>query len=642
MYRRLLLAFAALLAVTTLCAQPLNWGKMPGSGNDIGIGPKGDVWVIGTDPVPGGFGIYRLDGENWTKIPGGATRISVGPDGPWVTNSEGAIFRWNAKANSWEKMPGAAWDIGVGANGVVWVIGTNKEPGGYGIYRFNPAKNNWDKVPGSAVRIAVDPKGQPIVVNLTGEIYIMPSGPFPIFVKVPGAARDISMGADGSMYYAGTDGGVYQWARNNNWIKRDGVLESIAVDPKGQPWGVNAAKEIFAAGHGAPPPVAGDVTPKLEKLGIANNTRFANKIYARNPWDMKAFRNKIYIGSGNSNNEGPDPNAGPVDVTYFDPAANKFGSEWQVNDEQIDAFRIAGSTLMIPGHDPREDWRKGNFYRKSGDAWQEVRTVANTIHMYDITERTEAQATTLGSVDSKAFGNKFLFAAIATPTTAAVAVSANNGSSWVTYPLVEAIGARARTFLHTPAGVCVSFHINPNYKNVNAVIGGIFGSSAPRKTDAFMVTSKGVQWIDSKLFPGLTTPYLFAAKPVQFNGEAYYFAAYAPIDHNWKSDGFFATKDCKTARRANVPGRWFHHAVVDGGKLYVVTSDEEYGGRRNRVFASTDGTTFKPVFSFANKGFARSFAILNGDFYFGIGSEAEAPHPETGAILRLKAADVPK
>jgi hypothetical protein len=48
------------------------------------------------------------------------------------------------------------------------------------------------------------------------------------------------------------------------------------------------------------------------------------------------------------------------------------------------------------------------------------------------------------------------------------------------------------------------------------------------------------------------------------------------------------------------------------------------------------------VLNFANKGFARSFAILNGDFYFGIGSEAEAPQAETGTILRLKAAQVPK
>lgn len=35
----------------------------------------------------------------------------------------------------WARQVGGAKDIGVGANGAVWVIGTNKEAGGFGIYR---------------------------------------------------------------------------------------------------------------------------------------------------------------------------------------------------------------------------------------------------------------------------------------------------------------------------------------------------------------------------------------------------------------------------------------------------------------------------------------------------------------------------
>src|SRR5438045_4627753 len=119
--------------------------------------------MIGTNKVPGGFGIYKLAGKNWQNIPGGAVRIAVCPgDQAWVVNDHHNIFRWVGR--SWQLIPGAAEDVGCGANGSVWVIGTNPETGGFGIYQFN-GHNGWNKIPGSAVRIAVGPGGDPYVVN---------------------------------------------------------------------------------------------------------------------------------------------------------------------------------------------------------------------------------------------------------------------------------------------------------------------------------------------------------------------------------------------------------------------------------------------------------------------------------------------
>jgi hypothetical protein len=70
-----------------------NWQLLPGAATDIGVGADGSVWVTGTNPLPGGFGIYRWDGSNWNEYPGGATQIAVGPDGtPWVVNDGGSIF----------------------------------------------------------------------------------------------------------------------------------------------------------------------------------------------------------------------------------------------------------------------------------------------------------------------------------------------------------------------------------------------------------------------------------------------------------------------------------------------------------------------------------------------------------------------
>lgn len=47
----------------------------------------------------------------------------------------------------------------------MWVIGTNKEGGGYGIYRFEHKTNKYTKIPGSAVRIDVDKDGNAWVAN---------------------------------------------------------------------------------------------------------------------------------------------------------------------------------------------------------------------------------------------------------------------------------------------------------------------------------------------------------------------------------------------------------------------------------------------------------------------------------------------
>ncbi|HRH44735.1 MAG TPA: hypothetical protein PKY82_24065, partial [Pyrinomonadaceae bacterium] len=36
----------------------------------------------------------------------------------------------------WQQKPGAATDIAVSANGSVWIIGTDRQTGGYGIYQW--------------------------------------------------------------------------------------------------------------------------------------------------------------------------------------------------------------------------------------------------------------------------------------------------------------------------------------------------------------------------------------------------------------------------------------------------------------------------------------------------------------------------
>jgi hypothetical protein len=195
-----------------------------------------------------------------------------------------------------------------------------------------------------------------------------------------------------------------------------------------------------------------------------------------------------------------------------------------------------------------------------------------------------------------------------------VGVSGDFGQTWSEHPMLGIY--RARTFLYGANDMCVSTS----------------GSKA------YLVTPSGLSPINVNLFPGVPNPdgALFAAKPVRFLGTAYYLGAYAPIDHNWKAVGVFATSDCRSVRHVNVPAQVPHDLLVYQGKLYVLASDPEGSGHRVRVFATTDGAGFTEVLNFLSPTFARSFEIVDGDFFFGLGSEAETLHPDTGRIVRVR------
>ncbi len=253
--RRVLLASAlalpALLPPGKAAAQAVRWNRLPGAAFDVGA-DGGQVFVIGRNPSAGGYGIYRWNGQTsgnaWDVLPGSATDITVDRAGnPWVVNAANNIYRWNG--NRFDHLPGKATDIGAGG-GQVFVIGTDRVPGGYGIYRFNGA-NGWDRVPGGAVRIAADRQGNPWVVNDRGEIFVWNRGRFDL---LPGRAMDIACGGN-EVYVIGTNPlnggfGIYRWlgtSAGQPWQNVGGAAIRVAVDPKGLPWVVNEAGGIYKA-----------------------------------------------------------------------------------------------------------------------------------------------------------------------------------------------------------------------------------------------------------------------------------------------------------------------------------------------------------------------------------------------------------
>jgi len=141
-------------------------------------------------------------------------------------------------------MPGKAHDIGVGNDGSVWVIGTNREGGGYGIYRMNKERTKWSKVAGSAVRIDVGPDGNAWVVNKGDKIFRYQGG----WKVQKGAAKDIGIGANGAVWVIGTNRegggfGIYRRAivaAEAKWQRMGGAGSEIDADGSGLPWTVNS------------------------------------------------------------------------------------------------------------------------------------------------------------------------------------------------------------------------------------------------------------------------------------------------------------------------------------------------------------------------------------------------------------------
>ncbi len=217
----------------------------PGEANDVGVGANGSVWVVGINPVPGGFGIWHWTGTAWGPVPGGAVAIAVDPQGnPWAVNSLHQIFHWTG--TGWALFPGEANDVGVGANGSVWVVGINPVPGGFGIW--HSAGRGWAPVAGGAVRISVDPDGNPWVVNSLHQIFRWNGRGWPM---LPGSANDVGVGANGAAWVTGTDPvgggfGIFAWT-GRAWAQASGGAVRVAVDPRGNPWVVNSLHQIYSS-----------------------------------------------------------------------------------------------------------------------------------------------------------------------------------------------------------------------------------------------------------------------------------------------------------------------------------------------------------------------------------------------------------
>jgi hypothetical protein len=224
-----------------------HWIQIAGAAHDIGVGAECTAWVIGTNAVVGGFGLWgwNWSSPGWFTVDGGGERITVNALGlPRVTNSIDQI--WRLLSNGWQQLPGAAIDISSGADGSLFVIGTDNVPGGGGVYEFNFTTGQWRFDNGAGERIAVGPDGQPWVVNSAQQIWRHTAGGWQ---HLPGLAHDIGIGANGAAWIVGTNPeiggfGIWRW-NGSGWSPVEGGGTQIAVGADGLPWITNNVGGVY-------------------------------------------------------------------------------------------------------------------------------------------------------------------------------------------------------------------------------------------------------------------------------------------------------------------------------------------------------------------------------------------------------------
>ncbi len=261
---------------------------------------------------------------------------------------------------SWSHKIGAAKDIDTGADGSVWVIGMNSRgSGGNSIHKWTGF--GWEEVGGAAVKIAVQPDGTPWVVNANGVIYQRQANQW---IPQPGLAKDIDIGADGSVWVIGMNsrgsGGnsIHKWT-GFGWEEVGGAAVNVAATANGGAWVINANGSIFQSSSTL---TGGSFSPLLTRQN-ASYFQSRRQFYGKegNPFAESGLGSSL-LGENSSGMEG---NCtwyvyGRLKELGYRPE-DAVASLGQANAKQWGAFHNGASIATQPQAGDIAQWTTGEF-----------------------------------------------------------------------------------------------------------------------------------------------------------------------------------------------------------------------------------------------------------------------------------------
>jgi len=367
---------------------------------------------------------------------------------------------------------------------------------------------------------------------------------------------------------------------------------------------------------------------KPEVIGTPFLQRWPTGPYARNIWTMQVFDGRLFLGAGNSSNFGPSSNAGPVPIVSFDGHA--FTEEYTVNEEQIARFNPIGDDLFVPGHDARDDWSFGNLYRRVGGKWTKLRNLPHGIHVYDIRRHAGRLIAAGGAYDQ--------------PISAWI--SNDDAASWQpatlltnpVYPDLTVPASRITKVLGHQSQIVgrfwTLFEIGDTlYASTSAPIGATQGDPHPRMATLFRfdATRGGFEPIAFGHAAGLFPQTPASGDQVglverwrKLGRETIYIGGWQHNDHQWLPIGLYATTSPDRARRLPLPpADQPRDILIQDGRLYCLSARQEGADHWRNSITRFDRHLGKGavVMTFVAPTFARSFAVFQNRFYFGLGTE---------------------
>ena len=243
--------------------------------NDISVGANGEVWVASQ------HGVFRKKGADWEQVRTTSTtifsenilwakRIDVDAQGnPWVIDEKGILYKRvyseSRKEYDWIRILSEVKDVGAGKTGL-WLIPTDDsrwvKSGGMVVLNasFEGAitPSAWQSALGKPVAVDVDEYSVPHVATASGKLATrLPSGGVwyerATCVPVDGRKCDPTVFSDiaasnralwiasttATLHYAGEE-----YSSLGRLLPLAPALKSVASDPLGNLYGINARKEV--------------------------------------------------------------------------------------------------------------------------------------------------------------------------------------------------------------------------------------------------------------------------------------------------------------------------------------------------------------------------------------------------------------
>lgn len=374
--------------------------------------------------------------------------------------------------------------------------------------------------------------------------------------------------------------------------------------------------------------ITNDVTADVEVLG---NPFTGYGQYVRNIWSLRAWNGLLYIGHGNANNTGPNPYSGDLYITVWNPTNSAFSNQANISEQQIDHFCFV-TNPVLPGFNPNSlggtGGTNGDFYvQEPGTSWKQFYTVPQAVHNFDMCYFSNTLFAALGTyyptiVSSVNDGTNW---------SSAINPTILNNSSYRTYSLF----AQSNVLYSMTGQIQTDGNITPCLLQYNPATGQ-FAAQGSINSNYFtnFCPNSGYNLAMDHIIARTTNigPYLV------------YILGQIPNDINWDYPvGLFWCTNVIYGNKVNLGAGvqpWDIKANATNGNVVCVLQsvpvDTSGTNFLVQVNATIDFSNWTQVLQFTNESFARSFEILNGDLYFGVGCTTNLFGTNVGNLLRVQ------